>query len=75
MKKIIKKTPITFNGVEGFEVLVNDSEVWAAECCEKCMYSYYVPSSEIVTDCCTVHGCSTSPFTYFAFEPFKYIVT
>lgn len=73
MKKVIKKTPITFNGVDGFEVLIKDSEVWAGDCCDKCIYSNYVPSSEIGADCCTVHSCGTSPFTYFGFEPFKFI--
>ena len=73
MKKVIKKTPITHNGVDGFEVLVKDSEVWAEECCEKCMYSGYMPSSEIGADCCTVHSCGSSPYTYFVFEPFKFI--
>ena len=73
MKKVIKKTPITFNGVDGFEILVRDGGVWAEECCEKCMYSGYMPSSEIGADCCTVHSCGSSPYTYFVFEPFKFI--
>lgn len=73
MKKIIGKTPITFNGVEGFKILVLDGEIWGAECCEKCMYSNYQPSYEIGADCCTVHSCGTSPYTYFLFEPFKFI--
>ena len=73
MKKVIKKTPITFNGVDGFEILVRNGGVWAEECCEKCMYSGYMPSSEIGADCCTVHSCGSSPYTYFVFEPFKFI--
>lgn len=73
MKQIIKTTPITFNGVDGFEVLVKDSEVRAEDCCDNCMYSGYEISSELLADCSTVHSCGTSPFTYFRFEPFKFI--
>ena len=73
MKKVIKRTPITFNGVDGYEVLIRDSEVCGIECCEKCMFYNYTTSSETAALCFEVHGCGRSQFQYFVFKPFKFI--
>lgn len=65
MLTILKKTPITFNGVDCLEVLVKDDFMKASVPCELCMYRNYEPDSELLADCCTVHGCGLDFNTYF----------
>lgn len=68
MKRVIKKTPITFNGVDGWEVLVYDKEVIRRReiPCDNCMYdgTWDFFCSET---CLEIHGCIQSPCTYFIF--------
>lgn len=73
MKQILKQTPITFNGVDGWEVLIKDDEIrfedeWV---CERCMYRYWEERTGYTapfTPCSTIHGCIDSYQTYFEFH-------
>lgn len=65
MITIIKETPITIDGVDYLEQLVKDNECWGIECCEKCYYRGWSLTEDGDYDCCTVHGCTTNPQTYF----------
>lgn len=67
MKKEIKRTPITFNGEDGFEVLYEDSEIFPEDGCEYCMYEDWFGWEECAASCCTVHGCGILKQTYFQF--------
>lgn len=67
----LKRCPITFNGVDGWEVLIKDDEIsWIDEwVCEQCMYVDWNGESEILAPCSMVHGCTDDWKTYFKFEP------
>lgn len=65
---ILKRTPKTAFGRDVMELLVEDKSVWCDECCEKCCYRDYAPSSPEFVDCCTIHGCTTNPHSYFMVE-------
>lgn len=67
MKKEIKRTPITFNGKDGFEVLYEDTEIWQGDVCEFCMYNEWNDWSEGAATCDVVHGCGFGRPTYFQF--------
>lgn len=67
MKKEIKRTPITFNGEDGFEVLIEDSEIDIEESCEFCMYEGCFGWIEFSASCELVHGCVLGKPTYFQF--------
>lgn len=67
MKREIKRTPITFNGEDGFEVLYQDSEILESDACEYCMYEEWLGWSDCAGTCCTVHGCGLGKATYFEF--------
>lgn len=71
MKQILKQTPITFNGVDGWEVLIKDDEIrWDEEwVCGRCMYVEWDGESETLAPCSMVHGCMDDWKTYFKFEP------
>lgn len=78
MIQILKQTPIKFNGVDGWEVLIKDDEIrfeyeWG---CYRCMYLDWeeqVGYSSPFTPCSTIHGCRPDYQTYFEFrtEPVK----
>lgn len=68
MLTILNKTPITFNGVDCFEVLVKDDCMNDSVPCELCMYRNYAADNELFTDCCTVHGCGIDFDTYFIIQ-------
>lgn len=70
MKKIISKTPITFNGVDGYEVLVEDKSVCVQDVCELCMYDGWHSDELPGITCPEVHLCGVLTFRYFIFEPF-----
>lgn len=65
----IKRTPITWNGEDGWEVLVRDDNPPFYDVCELCMYNEWEPLPDSVDKCVYVHGCLLSSFTYFKFEP------
>lgn len=67
MKKEIKRTPITFNGEDGFEVLIEDSEIYIEDSCEYCMYGEWFGWVECSASCAIVHGCYLGKPTYFQF--------
>lgn len=67
MKKEIKRTPITFNGVDGFEVLYEDTEIWQGDACSYCMYQEWADWTECTAPCHVVHGCGLGKSTYFQF--------
>ncbi len=67
MKKEVKRTPITFNGEDGFEVLYEDTEIWQGDACQFCMYEESFGWDECVASCDIVHGCGLGQSTYFQF--------
>lgn len=67
MKKEIKRTPITFHGEDGFEVLYEDDEIWIQDACSLCMYDGWPGWRECLASCNTVHGCGIGTPTYFQF--------
>ena len=67
MKKEIKRTPITFNGEDGFEVLYQDTDICTCDCCEYCMYDGWNGWNECLAPCDIVHGCNIEKSTYFQF--------
>ena len=67
MKKEIKRTPITFNGEDGFKVLYEDTEIEIGDACEYCMYKDWFGWDDLVSTCDIVHGCGIGQSTYFQF--------
>lgn len=67
MKKIIKRTPITFKGEDGFEVLIEDTELYGFDACYNCMYENWDGWMNCMAACETVHGCGFGRPTYFQF--------
>lgn len=65
MIKVLKETPTTVNGVDCLELLVKD-DCMPFDCvCDNCCYRYWDGNQETGADCCTVHGCTSDPNTYF----------
>lgn len=69
MKSILKKTPITYDGQDGFELLIHDDSIFLEDSCEYCMYEEWFGWDECSASCCTVHGCGMLKPTYFIFQP------
>lgn len=67
MKTEIKRTPITFNGEDGFEVLYEDSDIFVINTCNLCMYKNDNNRIDCQAPCCTIHKCLPSRPTYFKF--------
>lgn len=67
MKHIIKRTPITFKGEDGFEVLIEDNDIWMQDACNHCMYQNWDGFRECQASCATVHECGVGTPTYFLF--------
>lgn len=67
MKTEIKRTPITYNGEDGFEVLYEDTEIWIQDACQYCMYEDWFDMGAIVVSCEKVHGCGSLRPAYFQF--------
>lgn len=68
MIKVIKSTPATINGRDCNELLVHDDEMHASVACNLCIYRGWAGYQECAADCCTVHGCTMDPNTYFLAE-------
>lgn len=68
MKRVIKKCPITFYDVDGWQVLIHDVDVFnrGETPCENCMYDDEV---DYISDapCDVVHGCTRYVHNYFIF--------
>lgn len=67
MKIEIERTPITFNGEDGFEVLYEDTDIWIEDACDYCMYNEWNDWSGTLASCGIVHGCGSGKPTYFQF--------
>lgn len=71
----LKRTAITFNGVDGWEVLIKDDEIQLGDkgICERCMYRDWREEKETLTPCNIVYRCIEDWQTYFEFktEPAK----
>lgn len=66
----LKRTPITFNGVDGWEILIKDDEIhWEYDwVCERCMYFDWDDEEETLAPCDIVHGCLADYQVYYKFE-------
>lgn len=66
----LKRRPITFNGVDGWEILVKDDELeWEDEwVCRRCMYLTWDDYEGTLSTCDIVHGCLPDYQTYYKFE-------
>lgn len=67
MKNEIKRTPITFNGEDGFEVLYKDTRIDSGDACDYCMYNEWNGWVDAAATCVDVHGCGYGRPTYFQF--------
>ena len=65
MITVLKETPITVDGHNCMEQLVHDENMAYEFVCTNCCYREWNDRQEMFADCCTVHGCTTDPFTYF----------
>lgn len=65
MITVIKETPITIDGQDCKEQLVHNDDMSAFIACDLCAYRRWDGWGGTSTDCCTVHGCTTDPETYF----------
>ena len=65
MIKVLKETPITINGSDCLEQLVHDDGMDYDCVCDNCCYRNWSDYQLIGVDCCTVHGCTRDPNTYF----------
>ena len=70
MIQILKQAPITFNGVDGWEVLIKDDELdWIEdEVCLRCMYRDWREENDTPDTCDIVHGCTLDMQTYIEFR-------
>lgn len=64
----LKRTPITWNGEDGWEILVRDTEPEEYDICCLCMYRDWDDLENCDDSCIGVHGCLLSSFTYFIFK-------
>ena len=65
MITILKETPITIDGADYLEQLVEDAGCRVGEACSLCFYHEYEPDVNLLADCATVHGCTLSYKHYF----------
>lgn len=65
MIKIIKATPITFNGEDCLEVLIEDSRFVGLENCEACLYREDTLDLLNGINCMDAHGCSMCSYARF----------
>lgn len=66
----LKRKPITYNGVDGWEVLLKDDEIYWDEVwvCERCMYFNWDGGDDITDPCDIVHDCLNDYQKYYKFE-------
>ena len=65
MIKVLKETPITFNGVDCLELHVQDNSLWCQEVCDCCVYYNWHDENGCCASCYEVHGCSRLKPDYF----------
>lgn len=68
MIQVLKKTPITFNGINGWEVLIVDNEIdkKGMNPCQCCMYTDWMDRGTNA-NCMDVHECCLTECDYFVF--------
>lgn len=72
----LKRTPITFNGVDGWEVMVLDDDLRHGGIvgCDKCIYDYNEISRMEDVPCPVITGCWYDDRVYFEFEPMNHAI-
>lgn len=65
MIKILKTTPITLDGEDCLEVLIEDTHFFASDNCEACIYRDYQKDLDNDLYCSDVHNCSMNPSRRF----------
>lgn len=65
----LKRTPITWNGEDGWEILVLDDFPFEDNVCEMCMYNEWNDWENVAATCVDVHGCGVSQNKFFIFQP------
>lgn len=72
MKKPIKKTPLSFGGVDFYEILIEDDTMGDNCACDLCLYSDYPSFNlDLMASCMDIHGCTTYSNRYFILEPIQ----
>lgn len=65
MITVIKETTYTVNGHDCILQLIHNDCKKYDFVCENCFFFNWVDYKLIAVDCCTVHGCTVDPDTYF----------
>lgn len=70
MKQELKRIPITFNGVDGWEILIKDDEIiWdVTSACDRCIYREWKDDEDLLPICDSFHECTNNYQTYYTFE-------
>lgn len=69
MITVLKETPITFNGEDCMEVLVQNDNLVDCTCCDLCCYRDFDLCIYIQASCMDVHGCTPDARRYFITKP------
>ena len=64
-----KRTPITWWGKDGWEILMEDDFPFEDDVCELCMYREWNDWEDCGVSCGIIHGCGVGQKTYFIFKP------
>ena len=64
----LKRTPITFDGKDGWEILILNDCPHVVCVCELCIFRDWTGQHDTDATCIQVHGCGYSPFSYFIFK-------
>lgn len=64
----IKRTPITWDGKDGWEILVQNDCPQVVCVCQLCIYHYWDGWKKRGTTCRILKGCGNSLYTYFIFK-------
>lgn len=64
----LKRTPITWNGEDGWEILVQDDCIFEEDTCNFCMYRDWNDWENVAATCVDVHGCGVFQDKYFIFK-------
>lgn len=63
----LKRTPITFDGKDGWEILLEDDCELDENVCGSCIYRDWNDWSGCGTTCVDVHGCGYRQRSFFIF--------
>lgn len=64
----LKRTPITWNGEDGWEILIRNVDPFLGDVCQLCMYRDWNDWEDCEASCDIVHHCHLSRYTYFIFK-------